>query len=48
MKRPDNSSIQRAFPHPQEPFDNWFDNHPILSGAIAGAVFAVILVIGLF
>lgn len=48
MKRPQNSSVQRAFPYPQELYDNWFDNHPILSGAIVGAVLAVILVVGLF
>lgn len=48
MKRPSNRSITRAFPHPQEPYDNWFDRHPLLSGGIAGALFALIMVAGFF
>jgi hypothetical protein len=47
MKRPANRSITRAFPHPQEPYDNWFDRHPFISGGLVGAVFALMMYLGL-
>lgn len=48
MKRPANRNITRAFPHPQEPYDNWFDRHPIISGGIVGAIFGVMIFLGSF
>lgn len=47
MKRPSNKSITRAFPHLAEPYDNWFDNHPVISGGIVGAILALIMFFGL-
>jgi hypothetical protein len=44
-----NPAMRRAFPYEQRPEDdNWFDRHPLISGSIAGAVFAGILFIGFF
>lgn len=47
MKRPQNSSVQRAFPYPAEPFDSWFDRHPVISGGAVGIIMAVIMFFGL-
>lgn len=47
MKYPDNKRIIKSFPHPAEPFDNWFDRHPVIAGGIFGAILGVIMYIGL-
>jgi hypothetical protein len=47
MKRPANRNITRSFPYPQEPYENWFDRHPVVSGGLFGALFAVIIYLGL-
>ncbi len=44
-----NKAMLKAFPFEQlSNNENWFDRHPVISGGITGAVFAVILYVGLF
>ena len=47
MKRPGNRNITRSFPYPAEPFDSWFDRHPVISGGAIGIIMAVIMFFGL-
>jgi len=44
-----NKAMLKAFPFEQlSNNENWFDRNPVISGGITGAVFAVILYVGLF
>lgn len=39
-----NPAMRRAFPYEQQPQDgNWFDRHPLVSGALYGAVLVLII-----
>jgi hypothetical protein len=43
-----NLAMRRVFPYEQLPSDeNWFDRHPVVSGGLFGALFAVIIYLGL-
>jgi hypothetical protein len=43
-----NKAMLKAFPFEQlSNNENWFDRHPVISGGLVGALFAVMMYLGL-